>query len=74
VIAPIRHDRQTSRSRSLLKARRRLAEGLFNRPPSPPPPKTAHPWLARLAAGWVVIVAAAYLWSMVGRPLVERWF
>jgi hypothetical protein len=49
-----------------------LADGLFNRPKPTPPPARISPWLARLAAGWIVLVAGVYLWSMVIRPLVER--
>jgi hypothetical protein len=72
VIAPIRHDRPATRGRDLRKARRWLAEGLFNRPKPTPPAAKISPWLARLAACWMVLVAGAYLWSMVVRPLFER--
>jgi hypothetical protein len=74
VIAPIRHERPSARGRDLRKARRWLAEGLFRRPTPTPPEKKTSPWIARLAAGWIVVVAGAYLWSMIGRPLVARWF
>ena len=74
MIAPIRHERPAARGRDLRKARRWLAEGLFNRPKFSPPAKNTAPWIARLAACWIVVVAGAYLWSMIGRPLAVRWF
>jgi hypothetical protein len=74
VIAPIRHERPTTRTRDLRKARRWLAEGLFKRPVPATPEKKASPWLTRLAAGWIVVVAGVYLWSMIIRPLIARWF
>jgi hypothetical protein len=74
VIAPIRHERPAARGRDLRKARRWLAEGLFRRQKLSPPANKTLPWIARLAAGWIVIVAGTYLWSMIGRPLAARWF
>jgi len=74
VIAPIRHDRPAARSRDLRKARRWIAEGVLRRQKPEPPVIKSPPWVARSAACWIVLVAGAYLWSMIGRPLWERWF
>jgi hypothetical protein len=74
MIAPIRREPPTGVRRDLRKARRWIAEGFFSKSRPASTPKKVPSWIAGLSAGWIVLVACAYLWSSIGRPLLERWF
>lgn len=70
MIAPIQPpDPWVPEKLRLLRKARRIVAAMLLAPPKPKPPPACHlaPWKQWLFVGWVVVVSAAYVWTMFGK-------